>query len=95
VLRRYDEAIAGSYCPPHCGACLEHCSQGLAINDVLRFRMYFEDYGWEKRGMAQYAALGKNASVCAGCSAPCLGHCPAGIAIQERMVGSHELLHLA
>jgi predicted aldo/keto reductase-like oxidoreductase len=57
--------------------------------------MYFEDYGWEKRGMAQYAALAKDASVCSSCSAPCLGHCPAGIAIQDRMIGSHELLQLA
>jgi len=95
VLRRYDDAIAGSYCPPHCGACLDHCSQGLAIHDVFRFRMYFEDYGWEKRGMAQYAALARNASACVGCSAPCLGHCPAGIAIQDRMIESHDLLRLA
>jgi predicted aldo/keto reductase-like oxidoreductase len=95
VLRRYDDAIAGSYCPPHCGACLDHCSEGLAIHDVFRFRMYFEDYGWEKRGMAQYLELGKNASVCAGCAAPCLGHCPAGIAIQDRMVESHRMLSLA
>ena len=95
LLRRYDEVIAGSYCPPHCGACLDHCPEQLAIHDVFRFRMYFEDYGWEKRGMAQYGALGKNASVCAGCAAPCLGQCPAGIAIQDRMIESHELLRLA
>ena len=56
--------------------------------------MYFEDYGWEKEGMQRYAALEKNASVCAGCSAPCLGSCPVGIPIQERMTGAHELLTL-
>jgi predicted aldo/keto reductase-like oxidoreductase len=62
---------------------------------VLRQRMYFEDYGWEKEGMRLYAQLAKNASVCASCSAPCLGSCPPGIRIQERMTGAHELLTLS
>jgi predicted aldo/keto reductase-like oxidoreductase len=94
LLRRYDDAIAGTYCPPHCGACLDHCSEGLAVNDVLRYRMYFEDYGLEKRGMQHYAQLGKNASVCIGCTAPCTGHCPVGIPIQQRMSETHELLSI-
>jgi len=62
---------------------------------VLRHRMYFEDYGWEKEGMRQYARLEKSAAVCASCSAPCLGSCPIGVRIKERMVGAHELLSLA
>jgi predicted aldo/keto reductase-like oxidoreductase len=95
LLRRYDDAIAGTYCPPHCGACLDHCSERLAINDVLRHRMYFEDYGLEKRGMQHYAQLGKNASVCIGCTAPCTGHCPVGIPIQQRMSEAHELLSIS
>jgi predicted aldo/keto reductase-like oxidoreductase len=94
VLRSYDDAIAGSYCPPHCGVCLDSCSEGLAVNDVLRFRMYFEDYGWEKRGMQQYAQLGRNASACIGCAAPCTGSCPVGIPIQQRMLESHQLLSI-
>jgi uncharacterized protein len=94
VLREYDDRIAGSYCPPHCGACLDHCSEGLAVNDVFRYRMYFEDYGLEKRGMQEYARLAKNASACLGCAAPCTGHCPVGIPIQQRMLDSHELLSI-
>jgi aryl-alcohol dehydrogenase-like predicted oxidoreductase len=95
ILERYDRLIAGSYCAPHCGACLDSCPEGLAINDVLRHRMYFEDYGWEKEGMRLYARLERNASVCAACSAPCVGSCPLGVPIQERMAGAHELLSLA
>ncbi len=94
ILEKYDRLIAGSYCAPHCGACLASCPEGLAINDVLRHRMYFEDYGWEKEGMQQYARLERSASVCASCSAPCLGSCPIGVRIQERMAGAHELLSL-
>jgi len=94
VLRDYDRQIVGTYCQPHCGACLDACPEGLPIADVLRHRMYFEDYGWEKEGMRLYARLEKNASVCAGCSAPCLGTCPAGIAIPERMSEAHGMLTL-
>lgn len=94
LLREYDRLIAGNYCAPHCGACLSSCSEGLPIDDVLRYRMYFEDYGWEKEGVQRYAALAKNASVCVGCSAPCLGTCPLGIPIQQRMNEAHKLLSL-
>jgi len=94
LLQSYDGRIAGTYCSPHCGECLDHCSEGLAVNDVLRYRMYFEDYGLEKRAMLEYARLGKNASACLGCSAPCTGSCPVGIPIQQRMTGAHELLSI-
>jgi aryl-alcohol dehydrogenase-like predicted oxidoreductase len=94
LLEEYDRQIVGSYCAPHCGKCLGHCPEHLAIHDVLRYRMYFEDYGDQKEALRLYGALEKNASVCAGCSAPCLGSCPVGIPIQDRMTGAHELLSL-
>ena len=94
ILERYDRLVAGSYCAPHCGACLPACPEQLAIHDVLRHRMYFEDYGDEKEAMRLYARLEKNASVCVSCSAPCAGACPLGIPIQERMIGADERLRL-
>jgi predicted aldo/keto reductase-like oxidoreductase len=94
ILEKYDRLVAGSYCAPHCGACLPACPEQLAIPDVLRQRMYFEDYGDEKEAMRLYARLERNASVCASCSAPCLGSCPLGIRIQERMIGAHEMLQM-
>lgn len=94
VLQEYDRQIAGTYCAPHCGACLGTCPEQLPINDVLRYRMYSEDYGFEKEGMQRYAALGRNASVCESCSAPCTGSCPLGLPIQERMTGAHRILSL-
>ncbi len=92
VLEEYERQIVGSYCSPHCGKCLDRCPESLPIPDVLRYRMYFQDYGREKEGMRLYGALEKNASVCASCSAPCLGSCPTGIPIQTRMTETHELL---
>lgn len=94
-LERYDQAIAGTYCGPHCGACLDSCPEGVPINDVLRHRMYFEDYRAERSGMEAYAKLERDASVCATCPAPCTGACPVGVPIQERLKGAHELLALA
>jgi len=95
VLEEYDRQILGSYCAPHCGACLEHCPEGLPIHDVLRQRMYFEDYGQEKEAMRLYARLDRDASVCASCSAPCLGTCPTGVPIQSRMIGADALLRFS
>jgi len=95
ILEQYDRLVAGTYCAPHCGVCLGSCPEDLPIHDVLRQRMYFEDYGWEKEGMQGYARLAKNAAVCASCSGPCLGACPIDVPIRERMIGAHELLSLS
>jgi len=92
LLELYDRATAGTNCLPHCGACLSQCPAGLPIDDVLRQRMYFEDYGQEKHAIGLYAALPARADACAGCSAPCAAACPSGIDIRERMLGAHELL---
>lgn len=95
ILRRYDSEIAGTFCAPHCGACLDSCPENVPIADVLRHRMYFEDYGWEKVAIEQYSRLETNASACEGCSAPCLGSCPLGIDISERAGTAHRLLTLS
>jgi len=95
VLEKYERQIHGSYCSPHCGECLDSCPDGLPVNDVLRHRMYFEDYGWEKEGMRLYSRLPKNAAVCESCSAPCLGTCPVGVPIQAHMIGAHRMLRLS
>lgn len=93
-LERYDQQILGTYCAPHCGACLDSCPEGVPVNDILRHRMYYEDYRAERQGIEAYAKLQQNASVCASCPAPCAGSCPVGIPIQERLQGAHEILAL-
>jgi ferredoxin len=96
VLARYDALVAGDYCRPHCGACLPSCPVGLPIHDVLRYEMYFEDYGAEKEAMRKYVRLGEqNASLCLGCPAPCAGACPHGVPIQAKMIEAHGRLTLA
>jgi len=95
ILDDYDRGVIGSYCAPHCGVCLSSCPEEVPIHDVLRHRMYFEDYHDEQNAMSLYSKLEVNASACAGCSAPCLGSCPQGIPIPERTRGAHELLSRA
>lgn len=92
VLGHYDKLVAGKHCFAHCGDCLDACPEQLAINDVLRYRMYFEDYGDEKEAMRLYAALDKQADICVGCPAPCADACPHDVPIRERMIGAHHLL---
>ncbi len=95
LLQRYDELTAGDYCEPHCGACLDKCSFDLAIHDIMRFRMYFRDYGWQKHGMQEYAKLERDASICVDCAAPCANACPIGVPIQEKMLDAHSLLRFS
>ena len=95
LLEEYDRAVAGTHCLPHCGVCLGSCPEGVPIADVLRHRMYFEDYGTEKRAMQEYARLEVDASACASCPAPCAGACPYGIDIASRTRDAHRLLTIA
>jgi aryl-alcohol dehydrogenase-like predicted oxidoreductase len=94
ILRLYDQRIAGKHCYQHCGACLDSCPEGLPIDDVLRHRMYFEDYGDEREAMRLYAKLDIKADVCAGCSAPCANACVFGVPIPEYTRAAHEMLTL-
>ncbi|MBJ18282.1 MAG: aldo/keto reductase [bacterium] len=92
VLERYQELTSDSHCRPHCGLCLDGCSEGLPIHDILRHRMYFENFGAQKEAMRLYASLDQGAEVCGSCDAPCRSSCPSGIAIPERMRDAHEML---
>jgi hypothetical protein len=95
LLERYDRLTAGDYCQPHCGACLDACPQGLPINDVLRYRMYARDYGWDDEGARLYARLQRNAALCADCAAPCAHRCPIEVPIRDKMLDAHGALHRA
>jgi predicted aldo/keto reductase-like oxidoreductase len=91
-LEQYDRLVAGDYCQPHCGKCLDSCPHDLPINDVLRYRMYAKDYDWREEGVSRYAALPKDASLCVTCPAPCGGACPHGVPIRDAMLDAHRIL---
>ena len=91
-LEQYDRLIAGDYCQPHCGKCLDSCPHDLPINDVLRYRMYAKDYDWAEEGRSKYALLAKDASTCITCPAPCRSACPHGVPIRDAMLDAHRVL---
>jgi predicted aldo/keto reductase-like oxidoreductase len=73
-----------------CDACSASCPEGVPIAEVLRTRMYAEDYGDEALAREDYAALGAAASACVGCShRACTGACPFGLAIPELTSRTH------
>jgi predicted aldo/keto reductase-like oxidoreductase len=66
-----------------CAECKKVCPRGLPVNDLLRFRMYHDDYGWPEHARAEYAALGvdfrRAVLSCGDCTA-CTDVCPVNLA---------------
>ena len=93
LLERYVTLNDGTYCRPLCDACEASCPENVQIADVLRHKMYFEDYGDERMAMERYAKLTHNAASCAECTHQrCLGSCPYGLSIPELTRRAHSLL---
>jgi predicted aldo/keto reductase-like oxidoreductase len=91
ALKEYGMLLDRDYCRPGCDACLSACPDAVPIHDILRYRLYFNSYGREKYAMGLYKALpdSKNAHRCATCSGPCVGRCPYGVAIKEKLAEAH------
>lgn len=93
LLDRYAAMYANDYCRTGCGSCEGYCPAGVEIATVLRYRMYFRDYGMEKRAMESYASLKQNAAPCAGCEVPvCIGKCPYGLPVKNMLSDAHETM---
>jgi len=90
-------AISPQYCRPGCSACLGACPHDVPVADVLRYKMYFENYREQKLAMRKYEriAVSERASHCAGCEAPCEQRCPYGVRVRERLVEADRQLRLA
>ena len=98
---RYLATIAAEvgprYCRPGCGACHDACPRGVPVADILRYKMYFEDYGEEKFAMQRYGLVPASArpSRCAGCEAPCEAACPYGLRVRDRLSEADRQLRFA
>ncbi|MBA4371916.1 MAG: hypothetical protein C0402_03535 [Thermodesulfovibrio sp.] len=90
VLDHYAALYTKEYCRTGCGQCEGFCPAGVEIATVLRYRMYFKDYGMEKRAMQSYASLSHNAAPCSGCDQPvCLTKCPFSLPVKEMLSDAH------
>ncbi len=93
VLDRYASQFGRDYCRTGCGDCQDSCPLGLPIASILRYQMYFEDYGQEKDAMTQYAGLERNAALCQGCvDAPCNQACPYELPVSAKLRDAHRSL---
>ena len=94
MLEEYDQRIAHEYCRPGCGQCLDRCPNGVPVDDVFRYAMYSEDYGWQAEAKERYARIpvDHNASRCASCPAPCEAACPFEISIRQSLTRFDRLL---
>jgi predicted aldo/keto reductase-like oxidoreductase len=93
LLERYEQANGETQCRYGCDACENACPEGVPIAEVLRTRMYAEDYGDAPLARGEYTALGAGASACISCShQACSGACPFGLQIPELTKRTHGLL---
>ncbi len=87
-------SIGSVYCRPGCSGCLNACPRGVPVADVLRYKMYFENYREQKFAMERYLRVPavQRASRCEDCDAPCERACPYGVRVRERLVDAHRQL---
>ena len=70
---------------------------GVPVADILRYKMYFEDYGEEKFAMQRYGLVPASTRPdrCAGCEAPCESACPYRLRVRERLNQADRQLRFA
>ncbi len=97
VLGKYETAVNNQFCRIGCTTCQASCPEQVAVGDIMRFGMYYENYGNEKQAILEYAALnGRNrASACLTCrSGACETACPHNLSIRERLVRYDGMLRV-
>jgi aryl-alcohol dehydrogenase-like predicted oxidoreductase len=93
LLARYEARNGASQCRYGCNACENACPAGAPIADLMRSRMYAEDYGDVSLARAALAEAGPRAGACLGCTdARCLGACPYGLPIAELALRAARLV---
>ena len=96
LLAGYARAVDHEFCRIGCTTCQDRCPNRVSVGDIMRFGMYYENYGEEKKALLEYAALEdeRRAGVCADCDALCEGACPHGLPIRDRLLKYDELLRI-
>ncbi len=94
VIAEYRRQAGNLYCRVGCTECQSVCPRNVAVNDILRFNMYFEDYRMQKDAMYYYSELDAASKpvACAQCSGACDSACPYGLSVRESLMRAHELL---
>jgi predicted aldo/keto reductase-like oxidoreductase len=96
AMKEYGMLLDRDYCRPGCDGCLSACPYDVPIHDILRYRLYFNNYGREKYAMTRYSSLpsSRNAAGCASCDGSCTASCPFGLPVRDKLVQAHSELTL-
>jgi aryl-alcohol dehydrogenase-like predicted oxidoreductase len=93
ILDRYLAAYGRDYCRTGCSDCEPSCPAQVPVATILRYQMYFEHYGEEKRAIASYAGLPRGAAACLDCvSQACASACPNGLPVGSKLLSAHRQL---
>jgi aryl-alcohol dehydrogenase-like predicted oxidoreductase len=94
LIASYREQVKDTYCRVSCTECLSACPRHVAVNDVLRYAMYYENYGLERMATDYYAGLPDWSKPlgCETCSGPCEAACPHGLKVRTRLMHAHDIL---
>ncbi len=94
VLEGYCGLLGSDYCRPGCDGCFGSCPNDVPVHDILRYRLYFNNYGREKYAMSMYSKLpeSRRAGQCASCTGHCTSSCPFGIDVRSKLVRAHDEL---
>ena len=93
LLQRYAKMNGASYCRYVCNDCEGACPYGVPIADVLRTRMYAEDYQDMRLARNEYAMLGAGATACLTCPhQACMGACSYGLPVEKLLAPTHRML---
>jgi predicted aldo/keto reductase-like oxidoreductase len=93
LMQRYVALNDATYCRPLCDACVSSCPEQVPVADVLRHKMYFEDYGAEHMARERYATLEYNAAACLTCAHQrCAAACPYELPIPDLTRQAHRVL---
>jgi hypothetical protein len=91
VLDRYAKRYTGEYCRTGCNECGPACPYGVEMATIMRYHMYYSDYGMEKRAIASYSGTGRDAALCSRCNdASCNGACPYGLPLRDMLIRAHS-----
>jgi len=94
LIASYQQQAKNLYCRVSCRECLSACPNNVAVNDVLRYTMYFENFRREKEAIDYYAEMEPERKPlnCANCLGHCDNACPYGLSVKAKLLRAHDIL---
>ncbi len=94
LLRKYRDAVDHTYCRVTCTSCESSCPHNVAVSDIMRCDMYYNDHRHRLKAATVYATLpdSRKPLPCSSCSGHCTAACPYGLQVRDRLIETHEVL---